>query len=376
MATPSSKSRIASLDGARAVSIALVVLGHAGALLPQNSRFRPFLEDRGGANLGVNVFFVLSGYLITRLLLTEEDRRGRVSLGQFYLRRAFRILPALYAYIAFLAVLTVLGVLSIPGAEFLEAMTFTWNYRGGGWWLGHTWSLSVEEQFYLFWPTLLALAGRKRARNIALAIVILEPFIRVASYFAFPSQRGFIPIMGHTNMDVLLVGCLLAMADYSTTARERLARVLTAGPAAVVLFVLVTNMLLGNRLRGSYVLSIGISVQTVAIALLLFWLIHNAKSTVGHVLNWGPVAWVGRISYSLYLWQQFFLVWEGQGPSRLPFPANVVAAIVAAVAAAATSYYLLEQPMLSVRDGVLRRMRPSPSTGPRYAKADVAERAD
>jgi peptidoglycan/LPS O-acetylase OafA/YrhL len=372
MATLSSKSRIASLDGARAVSIALVVLGHAGAALPQSSRFRPVLEDRGGANLGVNVFFVLSGYLITRLLLIEEDRRGRVSLGQFYLRRAFRILPALYAYIAFLAALTVFGVLSIPGAEFIEAMTFTWNYRGGGWWLGHTWSLSVEEQFYLFWPTLLALCGRERARNIALAIVILEPFIRVASYFAFPSQRGFIPIMGHTNMDVLLVGCLLAMADYSTTARDRLARVLTAGPAAAVLFVLVANMLLGNQLRGSYVLSVGISVQTVSIALLLFWLIHNAESPVGRVLNRGPVAWVGRISYSLYLWQQFFLAREGHGLSRLPFPANVVAA----VAAATMSYYLLEQPMLSVRDAVLRRMHTSRSTGPASATANVAERAD
>lgn len=347
------QTRIPSLDGARAVSIGLVVLGHAGAALPADDRrLRLLFEDRGGADLGVSVFFVLSGYLITRLLLDEELAQGKASLGAFYVRRAFRILPALYAYISFLVVANAVGLVTITLREFLAAATFTWNYHGGGWWLGHTWSLSIEEQFYVLWPAVLVLAGRRRSRTIALWIMLLEPFVRVGSYFAFPSRRGFIPVMGHTRMDVLLAGCLLALVEYSPSGKEWLTRHVTSRRALFAFLLLLLNVVLSDVGHGSYVLPIGYSVQEVSIAVLLLWAMSHADGQIGRVLNAASVRWLGRLSYSLYLWQQFFLARSGWIPRIFPFPVDVLMAIAAATA----SHELVEKPFLKLRDRVLEWM--------------------
>jgi peptidoglycan/LPS O-acetylase OafA/YrhL len=122
--------RLPSLDGARALSIALVVLGHAGAVLPDDHwRIKLFLMGHGGADLGVSIFFVLSGYLITRLLLNEATARGTISLRAFYLRRAFRILPAIYAYIVFLAIADRVGLLTVTRQDVWQQVFVL----GGGW---------------------------------------------------------------------------------------------------------------------------------------------------------------------------------------------------------------------------------------------------
>ncbi len=229
------------------------------------------------------------------------------------------------------------------------------------------WSLGMEEQFYLFWPTVFAILGQARARTVALIVVVLEPIVRVISYFVFPSIRGFIPIMGHTNMDVILFGCLLAMAEHSETGRLWLTKQVTRRVALGFAVTLVVNNYLGGRFRGTYVLPIGSSIQSLSIALLLFWMIHNADTRLGGLFNWPPVAWSGRVSYSLYLWQQFFLARQGGGISRLPFPLNVGAAVATATA----SYYLLEQPVLRVRDRLLARMRRSRGADAAVAVGDA-----
>lgn len=228
--TREARGRLPSLDGVRALSIALVILGHAGGQLrPEDRYLKVFLTDRGGAHLGVSIFFMLSGYLITRLLLNEATAQGHISLGAFYLRRAYRILPAFYGYVAFLLIANAVEIVSIPSRDFLAAATFTRNYHSGdGRWLGHAWSLSVEEQFYIMWPTALVLAGPRHARAIALFVIGLEPFVRVGWYFAFPVDRAFIPIMGHTRMDVLLAGCVLALVEHSSSGKEWLSRQVTS----------------------------------------------------------------------------------------------------------------------------------------------------
>lgn len=204
--------RIPSLDGVRAFAITLVLVAHSLKWLEQ-TRFQPLLRIFGNGALGVEIFFVISGFLITRLLMQESYTTGRISLRQFYLRRTFRILPAFYAFLAFAGILAAAGYVSPARADFLAAGTFLWNYtRRTDEARAHLWSLSVEEQFYLFWPLLLMLIGNRRARIAAGLLVCAAPFIRLGTYAVWPAMRAYIPVMMHTRIDALMFGCFAALA--------------------------------------------------------------------------------------------------------------------------------------------------------------------
>ena len=160
-------TRLPALDGVRALAVLLVMLSHSLWRFPETAPWLPWLAQ--GA-LGVQLFFVLSGYLITTLLLRERDRTGRISLSSFYMRRARRILPAFLAYVAVIALLQALGLLNIPLRYYAYVLSQTWNYQvlwnpsvdpTGHWYFGHYWSLALEEQFYLLWPLLLIMVSTR-----------------------------------------------------------------------------------------------------------------------------------------------------------------------------------------------------------------------
>ena len=171
-------ARIPSLDGLRAISIALVLFAHTSG-----TAFFPsfvFLRRHLG-NFGVRVFFVISGYLITTLLLKELDKTGRISLKLFYIRRVFRIFPAAYFYLAVAAVLLAFGLVELEWNDIVFGFTYTTNYDPvRPWHTIHLWSLSVEEQFYLIWPATLAFLGRRRAMVAAAAMIAVAPLLRIA----------------------------------------------------------------------------------------------------------------------------------------------------------------------------------------------------
>jgi peptidoglycan/LPS O-acetylase OafA/YrhL len=204
-------SRVPSLDGLRALSIMLVLLSHAqgtrGFLV--RSAFQ-YWGDLG--HLGVRVFFVISGFLITGLLLREVETTGSISLKGFYLRRFFRIFPAYYAYIAVIALCAYWHRVVLSKDDLLYALTYTMNYHSARSWLvGHAWSLSVEEQFYLLWPAVVAFGRRRGALRVAAVAVLLAPILKMSTYYFLPSWR---PTMGEsfqTVADTLAVGCLLAI---------------------------------------------------------------------------------------------------------------------------------------------------------------------
>jgi len=154
-------SHLPSLDGLRALSIGLVLLGH---LSGTKGFVRVNLGIGDYAHLGVVVFFVISGFLITRLMLSEHAKDGCVSLKLFYARRALRLFPAAYAFIACVCLLWATGVVHLQARDIWHACTYTVNFEPGrSWQIGHLWSLSVEEQFYLIWPcTFVSAAIRKR----------------------------------------------------------------------------------------------------------------------------------------------------------------------------------------------------------------------
>jgi peptidoglycan/LPS O-acetylase OafA/YrhL len=154
-----SSRNIPSLDGMRAFSVLLVLVGHETSSVLGRLPIGLF---RNGA-LGVNVFFVISGFLITHLMLGELDATGWLSLKNFYIRRAFRIFPAYYAYLAVVGVLSLAHFYPVDWKSLLGAATYTLDYfpMPLPWILAHSWSLCAEEHFYLLWPACIALVPRR-----------------------------------------------------------------------------------------------------------------------------------------------------------------------------------------------------------------------
>ena len=300
--------------------------------------------------MGVQVFFGLSGYLITHLLIRELNLSGRISLRDFYIRRTLRIFPALYVYLAVIGLLTFYGVLQVPLRDFVAAATFTINYvqgdaMGARWFVGHTHSLAIEEQFYLFWPLIFCFCGLARSKKIALALVVMMPLIRVASYFLLPESRTTIGVTMHTCADRLMFGCLLALLEGNPWFERILQRLNSAiFPIFAVVFLLGVQPLLVTHLQGAYVLPLGLSLEGLLIAFIIAWLMRNVSSPASRFLNLRSISAVGVFSYSLYLWQQPFVTElnttiSGKAPWCFVF----------AIACAVISYFFIEKPVLALR---------------------------
>ena len=310
-----------ALDGLRAVAVLLVMGYHAK------------LPGLHGGSAGVDIFFVLSGFLITALLIDEHARTGAIRLGGFYMRRVLRLYPALLVAIT---VAVVLAALKIPvfGAGHrslrttLQAVPFTLFYtvnvaRAAGWtgggFLAHAWSLAIEEQFYLVWPLVVMLALRRRARpivlgGVALACAVASAGVRTALHRAGVPHRVVFNST-FTHVDGIFAGCALAVA-WSMGAQivDHLAHpVLTVGAAMALVAVVVMG---GDRSMDSY----GIFVAVVATVVVLASLLHHPESALGRALSQPTMAALGRRSYGVYLfhWPIFqFLGVSGPSPVRL-----------------------------------------------------------
>jgi peptidoglycan/LPS O-acetylase OafA/YrhL len=306
--------RISSLDGFRAISIIIVVLGHL--LDDERVRFHQHFVYQGYVNggLGVFIFFVISGYLITSLLLRDFDKSGSLYLGRFYYRRFFRIVPPLYAYILFVAVVGPFVNLRPDVRNIMTALTFTRNldYHSRQFMFEHFWSLCIEEQFYLLWPVTLLITlhhkGRRGAANLAVALIILAPLFRLATFPLIhnpPFRRfvdGFLP--GH--MDALMFGCWAALAEGSR-GFEILYRRITSLVWFLPIWFFGISQFLGLHFGSKYGLSIRQSLDGIAVLFMILWATRNPDSVVGRLLNWRPIIHIGVISYSIYIWQTWFL---------------------------------------------------------------------
>jgi peptidoglycan/LPS O-acetylase OafA/YrhL len=359
---------IPSLDGLRALSILLVVAVHSLQHRSLTHRVPAVFFVLGNGALGVEIFFVLSGYLITLLLLRERERRGAISLRSFYVRRGFRILPPLYLYIACMGVLATWG--HLPGMnwrELITALTFTRNYVPGMglWALEHLWTLCIEEQFYLLWPALLVwllsrrnnAAGRGAAAKLALAVIAVEPVVRVFCFRFLPGLHS--PGMFHMRADGLMFGALGALLQ-GEPRFERIYRRWTSWRVtqwllpALLFFV---SGALGLRFGNYWTMPAGLTLDGLLILLWMLWLVRNPRSWTGRVMNQPAVMWLGRLSYSLYIWQTFFLHHDNVTVfGREGWFNTAPGAWLCLLAVAALSYYAVERPALRLRDRVLQRM--------------------
>jgi peptidoglycan/LPS O-acetylase OafA/YrhL len=340
--------RIPSLDGLRAISIAMVFLAHLAGTrgFPMSAATGRFL---GLGELGVHVFFVISGFLITGLLMDELALSGRVSLSRFYLRRTLRIFPAYYSYLAIVFLAALAGSVQLAPHDMVHGLTYTSNYYPTrSWFLGHTWSLSVEEQFYLLWPALLVLAGRRRAIVVAAAALLVVPVIRIASWELMRWSGDGIGHRFETVADAIAAGCVLAGIRPWLHASASYKRVLASPWFAVVPAVVVG----ANLLHDHPVLyfGAGLTLTNVGIALCLDRCVTLPTGWTGRILNAAPLVFVGIISYSLYLWQQIFLN-RDSASAISAFPLN----LILAVSAALSSYFIVEQPALRFRRWLEKR---------------------
>jgi peptidoglycan/LPS O-acetylase OafA/YrhL len=323
--------RIPSLDGLRAISISLVILGHL-------VKWKHISLDVVGSygSLGVFVFFVLSGYLITNLLLREYERSSTVNLQDFYIRRAFRIFPAAFV---FLAVVAVLYSQQMRWYHITAAVFYVSNMdMSRPWIFGHLWSLSIEEQFYLLWPFALKKWFRHKT-PILICVLLATPIFRAALYAlrVHGGLLGSLPVYA----DQLAIGCLLAIfAPGLPRVRGRAALVML-----LIMFVAPWFPATSPG-RTLFMLFIVRPLLDVSVAGLVLHVIQVPYQA----LNWAPVAWLGRISYSLYLWQELFC---SNAALHLGF-----SIVLPALACACLSYYLVEQPMLRLRDKVTRPVAP------------------
>jgi len=303
------------------------------------------------AHLGVLVFFVISGLLITSLLMSEREMTGTISLKRFYLRRVVRIFPAFYAFILVMAIATLLGAVHLTGRDFAYALTYTVNFEPNrGLAIGHLWSLSVEEQFYLLWPLTLMVLRERRALVVAVAAIFIGPIVRVVIrewiFHIDPHSLVGMSTSFPAMFDYLATGCALALLRPWLLTRLWYLR-LTASPWLALAVPLV---LLINRM-GSHtvVILLGSPLMNVCIALLIESSTRHASSLAGRLLNWKPVVFLGVLSYSLYLWQSPFLNHRSDAWLHA-FPQNALFAYLAAAA----SYFLIERPFLSLRRRLLR----------------------
>jgi peptidoglycan/LPS O-acetylase OafA/YrhL len=318
------EKRVVGLDGLRALAIGLVLVDHVSG-----DRF-------AGGGIGVAIFFVLSGYLITSILAAEHGRTGSIGLRLFYARRALRLWPAL---LVMLGVTVALGASARSAAIAATYLTDVANIFGRGVYpYGHTWSLAVEEQFYLVWPLVLILllkADLKVAGWLALALAGLS-VVACATWTAVQiASTGtiglgvFNPVLqGHG----LLIGCALALLG----GRWRLPR-----PRAVVLTA--TGAQVGVAILGSVLVGSHLAVLwNVSSELLTVLLIVGIRELTSGLYVLPPVVWLGRRSYAVYLWHlPLILIF---GAMQLWHP--TVLAIAATVVAAELSARFVEAPFL------------------------------
>jgi peptidoglycan/LPS O-acetylase OafA/YrhL len=333
--------RLPALDGLRAVSVLIVIQYHFGwQAVP--------------GDLGVSVFFVLSGFLITWLLLKEHAATGTVSLQSFYWRRTLRIFPAYYAFL-----LVSLGWDSLRGdtrsaPAIVPALTYTINYFNAfhghpSSSIAHAWSLAVEEQFYLIWPALFLLAmylGRVGVgRVLAIAIGAVAGW-RSLIYLSGIAGPAYVYNAFDTRFDNLAVGCLLAVVLTQPRIIRSVSRLPMTwwAPLGTLSLLVASRIFAGDRWH----YSVGFTIDAILIAVLITQLMLVHAHPAWNWLEHRSVRWMGALSYPLYLY-------HGYGISlarRLPGLGQGVSfgvAVASATAIAAVSYYAIEQPALRLK---------------------------
>lgn len=336
------KPQISSLNGIRAVSALVVVSYH--------------LTLRGfHGNYGVTMFFVLSGFLITNLLLKEREQTGTVSLKNFYLRRTLRIFPAFYGFVLFYVAVHYFAHHEVRWAETIATLTYTRDYFEAFFYspegtMRHTWSLAVEEQFYLLWPFIFC---RFKPRELLKGLSVFVCGVW-ALRFALVHNPTHIYYAFDTRADALALGCLVAIAVHLGYEFRWVIKSWLVGIAAVLGIV---------ALNWRFPFDSLVVYAALPILCAIFLLNAVYFGPRYKLLN-NPIAnYLGLISYPIYLYH----IVVGHGfHGRLHYPASVAAVIIMA----SLSYFIVEKPFLRLKDRIGKAGSPQDGQGERRVEVD------
>jgi peptidoglycan/LPS O-acetylase OafA/YrhL len=356
-----------TLDGWRAVAIILVLVGHHSHA-PEHAAAQSALADqmlalfRDSGYFGVRIFFGISGFLICTRLIEEYRKNGRISLFGFYVRRFFRIIPPLATLLLTLLALAQVGAIKFQFGQWLACLFFAANYISiSTWYGGHLWSLAVEEHFYFVFPGLLILVGVSRGLKLAVVLAIAIIIWRAVAFKLIPFWD---PLPGaqfwfRTDIvaDGLMWGCATAFVCDSPR-RQRLLKLLN--PIVFYFLLAFTFATMPFRLLWPEPkLSMFIyTLQAFIIPLLIARTVFGARGAASRVLEWRPLRQLGKLSYSIYLWQQLFTPPSPSPQTGLAtlqqFPLNLVMIMTASL----LSYYFIEKPMIRLGHRLARPTTP------------------
>ena len=357
---PKTSGYIPSLDGWRAIAILAVISVHD--VVHRIGFVSTAVLNREG-HRGVNLFFAISGILICSRLLEEERRFGSISLRGFYIRRVCRIQPAALLYLAVVGFMALMHRIPLTPGAFVSAVLYFRNYypwHGGisnaTEFTNHFWSLSVEEHFYLLFPLFLTICTKRRVSILAIIAMCLAIWNWIVT--TTPSLQAGPVLAWRTDVtiDGILIPSLIAILTTRPYVSEKLAQYLR--PWSAILLGVVFSVIARFHVPAASVV-FGILVYP----LLLLGTVLHPESLLTRFLELAPIRFIGRISFSLYLWQQLLFTGTYTGPPPLGklamFPINFVTVF----ALATLTYYLVEKPMIRVG----HRLAPPASPG----RADI-----
>jgi|SRR5579864_6678684 len=345
---------IPGLDGVRAIAVLVVILYHLG-----------FPGSPDGAH-GVMAFFVLSGFLITWLLLKENCKYGNISLSGFYRRRVLRIFPAFYCFWLVSVATLLLEHQRVWWVSFISAFLYFSNYFYGVSGksdpvVGMTWSLAVEEQFYLLWPLCFKRyrGDLRKLTYLLIGIISSISICRGCVSLLLEAPRNYLEYAFEMRLDHLLDGCLLAvlLKRGALTSFWRFACGSCFAPL-ITLLVLVGSLWIGRFFPFDYHHSVAFVVEPVLVAVLIVQIVFLSAHPLWSWINWPWIRYIGRISYPLYLYHGFVigqvsLFWPSLR-ERWSFPA----ALLGSFALASASYFLIEKQFLKMKNQPIRKLAP------------------
>lgn len=335
---------IKGFDTLRAISIVLVLLTHLGLYhhLPENDFIKYRFWKLISGSTGVQIFFTLSGFLITKILLKELNEFKNIHFKNFYTRRFLRLLPPLLVFYIVIAILMHFGLIHTSKVGFLYSFFYFYNFVPNQFYtgeLGHTWSLALEEQYYLIWPFVINFLCKKKGFLFILFILIACIIsINTYPYLAFTNnfkpERWFIPAVGP-----IVIGSFFAWLIDKNDKKysgyfERKQLLLWIG-IIMFIFPLYTP-----------VLKLSFLFQSIGVSIILIWILFNQESKVTNLLNSKATSYIGTISYGLYVYQGLFLKTGPSGTLWIQqFPQNIVLTFLTAI----ISFHLIEKPILKLK---------------------------